>query len=150
MKRHLFLAAIIAGCGSAQPAVAADSREAVSDSGREAASQFPPLFDAELARARSFVDGMIEGGVVVPIPRDPGGGYTHEQHKRNYRAIHLSGQLFRITGELRYRDYARDLLLEYAQLYPTLGEHPEKHDQYSGRLFWQVLNEAMWLVHDSM
>jgi len=127
--------------------MAADSREAVSDSGREAASHFAPLYAAEIDRAKAFVDGMIESGVVVPVPRDPGGGYTHEQHKRNYRAIHQGGQLYRITGDAKYRDYVRALLLEYAELYPTLEDHPERHDQYSGRLFWQVLNEAMWLVH---
>jgi len=112
-----------------------------------AASSHAPLFETELANARNFVDGMIAEGVIVPVPKDPGGGYTHEQHKQNYRAIQLGGQLYRITGEAKYRDYVRDLLLAYADLYPTLGEHPAKANQYSGRLFWQVLNDAMWLVY---
>jgi len=107
----------------------------------------PPLYAAELERARSFVDGMMEQGLVVPVPKDPGGGYTHEQHKRNYRAIHLGGQLYRVTGDEKYRDYVRDLLLEYSELYPTLGDHPAKANQNVGRLFWQVLNDAMWVVH---
>ncbi len=93
------------------------------------------------------MDGMIAQGVIVPVPKDPGGGYTHEQHKRNYRAIYLAGQLYSLTGEREYADYARDLLLGYAALYPTLGEHPAKANQYSGRLFWQVLNDAVWLVY---
>ncbi len=107
----------------------------------------PPLYKAEMERAQEFVSGMIEQGVVVPVPKDPGGGYTHEQHKRNFRAIHLAGQLFRITGDVKYRDYVRDNLLAYADLYPTLGDHPAKANQNVGRLFWQVLNDAMWLVH---
>lgn len=107
----------------------------------------PPLYAQELARARAFVDEAMQSGVVVPVPKDPGGGYTHEQHKRNYRAIYLAGQLYRITGERRYADHVRDLLLEYAELYPTLGEHPARSNQHSGRLFWQVLNDAVWLVH---
>ena len=112
-----------------------------------AAEALPPLYAQEMERARTFVDGMIEAGVVLPQPKDPGGGYTHEQHKRNYRAIYLAGQLFRITGEQRYRDYARDMLLGYAELYPTLEDHPARKNQNPGRIFWQVLNDAVWLVH---
>ncbi|MBX9896366.1 MAG: heparinase II/III family protein [Qipengyuania sp.] len=110
-------------------------------------SNLPPLYAAELENARSFVEGMLQAGVVVPVPTDPGGGYTHEQHKRNYRAIYLGGQLYRITGEKRYADYVRDVLLAYAELYPTLGDHPAASNQYTGRLFWQVLNDAVWLVN---
>lgn len=110
-------------------------------------SQLPPLYQAEMKRAETFVAGMMEQGVVVPVPKDPGGGYTHEQHKRNYRAMHLAGQLYRITGKDTYREYVRDMLLAYADLYPALGDHPAKANQNVGRLFWQVLNDAMWLVH---
>lgn len=120
---------------------------AATDHSNEAVQELPPLYAAELERVREFVDGMMAEGVVVPVPKDPGGGYTHEQHKRNFRAIYLGGQLFRITGEQRYGDYVRDMLLAYADLYPTLGDHPAKANQNVGRLFWQVLNDAMWLVH---
>ena len=112
-----------------------------------ASTGLPPLYAAGLERARGFGDGMMAGGVVVPVPKDPGGGYTHEQHKRNYRAIYLAGQLYRITGDTRYSDYTRDMLLVYATLYPTLGNHPAQRNQRPGRLFWQVLNDAVWLVH---
>jgi len=111
------------------------------------AQQYPPLFAAEMDMARSFVDGMIEAGVNVPVPRDPGGGYTHEQHKRNYRAMMLAGQLYQLGGEQQYFEFVRAMLLEYAELYPTLGDHPARANQNVGRLFWQVLNDAMWLVH---
>ncbi len=107
----------------------------------------PPLFSSEMELAEQFVSGMMEEGVVVPLPKDPGGGYTHEQHKRNFRAIYQGGQLYRVTGDGKYRDYVRDVLLAYAEIYPTLGEHPAKANQNVGRLFWQVLNDAMWMVH---
>src|SRR5690349_17732491 len=106
-----------------------------------------PLFAAELGRVRSEVDAMIRAGVNVPMPRDPGGGVTHEQHKRNYKAIQGAGTLFRITGERRYADFARDMLLAYADLYPRLGRHPAASNQVPGRLFWQSLNDSVWLVH---
>lgn len=110
-------------------------------------SELPPLYQAELDRAEQFVSGMMAGGIIVPQPKDPGGGYSHEQHKRNYRAMYLAGQLFQITGDQRYADYIRDMLLQYAELYPTLGDHPAAGGQAPGRLFWQVLNDAVWLVH---
>jgi len=86
-------------------------------------------------------------GVNVPTPRDPGGGYTHEQHKRNYQAIYNAGALYRLTGDKAYADFARDLLLEYAKLYPALGAHPAGRGQIPGRLFWQTLNDSVWLVY---
>lgn len=111
------------------------------------APDFPSLYQSEVDDAQSFLQVMMAAGVVVPVPKDPGGGYTHEQHKRNYRAIYLAGQLYRITGKQAYADYARDMLLAYADLYPTLEDHPAKANQNTGRLFWQVLNDAVWLVY---
>lgn len=133
--------------GAASSAVVAGPVESSLTESVAAAQQYAPLFKSELDRARSFVDQMMVAGAVVPVPKDPGGGYTHEQHKRNYKAIYEGGQLYRITGEQKYADYVRDILLAYAELYPTLGEHPaRKNSQGSGRIFWQVLNDAMWLV----
>ncbi len=113
----------------------------------EQQENFPPLFAAEMDRSREFVDSMVAAGINVPIPVDPGGGYSHEQHKRNYRAMMLAGQLYELTGEQDYFAFVRSMLLEYAELYPTLGDHPAQANQNVGRLFWQVLNDAMWLVH---
>ncbi|MFC4292391.1 alginate lyase family protein [Sphingorhabdus arenilitoris] len=105
------------------------------------------LFSCEQNRAEKFVAEMMADGIAVPVPKDPGGGYTHEQHKRNYKAMYQAGQLYRITGDIKYREYVRKMLLAYADLYPTLGDHPARSNQYSGRLFWQVLNDAVWLVY---
>ena len=34
------------------------------------------------------------------------------------------GALYLLTGEERYAGHARELLLAYADMYPSLGEHP--------------------------
>lgn len=107
----------------------------------------PPLFSAELARVKAQVDKAMRGPIEVPVPKDPGGGYTHEQHKRNYIALYGAGLLYRITGERSYADYARRMLLDYAKLYPTLGPHPAAANEAAGRLFWQSLNDSVWLVY---
>jgi len=105
-----------------------------------------PVFTKEQQRAERLVRSMIKAGIDVPVPKDKGGGYTHEQHKRNYQAIQAAGALYRLTGDKVYADYARDLLLGYAKLYPGLGAHPQGRGQIPGRLFWQTLNDSVWLV----
>lgn len=143
MIRKIFLSAAVVAISAAQPAWANDHQAGTASS----VTAIPPLYQAEMERAETFVADMMAQGIVMPVPKDPGGGYTHEQHKRNYRAMYLAGQLYRITGDPAYGDYVRDMLLAYAALYPTLGEHPAKANQNVGRLFWQVLNDAVWLVH---
>lgn len=162
MRRHAALvAALLVALGAAPAqgrAAAAQEQQQVAetapvlvraDEWRTMAEAGPrhPLFAKEQARAEAAVRAAMAEGVVVPRPRDPGGGYTHEQHKRNYLAIQNAGALYRLTGDRAYADYARDLLLEYARLYPTLGAHPAGRGEIPGRLFWQTLNDSVWLVH---
>lgn len=108
-----------------------------------------PLFVREQERAIASVRAAMKAGVNVPVPKDPGGGASHEQHKRNYQVIQAAGALYRLTGDRAYADYARDVLLAYARLYPTLGAHPAGRSQVPGRLFWQSLNDSVWLVYAS-
>jgi len=32
--------------------------------------------------------------LTIPVPKDPGGGYTHEQHKKNATLIYNAGQIY--------------------------------------------------------
>lgn len=105
-----------------------------------------PLFDAALADARKKVDRALAQPIDVPPPKDAA-GYTHERHKQNYSEMQLAGFFYQLTGEKRYADFVRDHLRRYAALYPTLGRHPAANKQSHGRIFWQSLNEAVWLVH---
>lgn len=104
-------------------------------------------FGKSLAETQAKVDRYFESTPDVPVPVDPGGGYTHEKHKQNGIAIHDAGILYQLTGNAKYAAHARDLLLAYAKLYPTLGRHPVERSSNPGRLFWQSLNEAVWLVY---
>ncbi len=106
-----------------------------------------PVFAREQARMEKSLRSMMAAGIDVPMPKDKGGGRTHEQHKRNYQALLAAGTLYRLTGDRAYVDYARDMLLAYAALYPQLGPHPEGRGQIPGRVFWQVLNDSVWLVN---
>ena len=100
-----------------------------------------------LEQLTTKVDSMVAEAIVVPLPEDAGGGYTHEQHKRNYLSMYNAALLFQLTDNSKYQQYVTTMLLEYAKLYPTLGLHPKQKEQTPGKLFWQSLNEAMWLVY---
>lgn len=106
-----------------------------------------PLFDKAFAEAKARVERGVREGVIVPVPKDPGGGYTHERHKENYKLIHDAGVLYQLTGDERYLVHARALLLAYADIYNGLPLHPARKNQAPGKLFWQSLNESVWLVY---
>ena len=108
-----------------------------------------PIFDKSLASAKKEVDQEIALGIDVPIPKDMAGGYTHERHKQNFFILQKAGALFQITGEEKYAIYVRDMLLVYAELYPTLEIHPQTRSYARGKIFWQCLNDANWLVYVS-
>ncbi len=105
-----------------------------------------PLAAQALERARREIAPYLRELPDVPAPRDPGGGYTHERHKDNYRIIREAGALYAITGERAYANLVRDILMRYAALYPGLGPHPVTASRSRGRLFWQSLNDSVWLV----
>ncbi len=108
-----------------------------------------PLFDSSLAVAKQEVDAAMEKGIQVPIPKDMAGGYTHTQHKLNYTILHKAGVIFQLTGEEKYAQYTRDVLMKYAEMYPSLPRHPQERSYSRGKIFWQCLNDANWLVHMS-
>ncbi|WHF51488.1 heparinase II/III family protein [Chryseobacterium gotjawalense] len=108
-----------------------------------------PLFDQTLATVKAEVDSEILHGIDVPIPKDYSGGYTHERHKKNFFIMQKAGVLYQITEEEKYAEYVKDMLLQYAEMYPTLPLHPQTRSYTRGKLFWQCLNDANWLVYTS-
>ncbi len=108
-----------------------------------------PMFDQVVATTKAEVDAEIEIGIKVPIPKDMAGGYTHERHKKNWFILQKAGNLYQITGEEKYAEYIRQNLLAYAKMFPTLPKHPTDRSYATGKIFWQCLNDANWLVYVS-
>jgi oligo-alginate lyase len=104
------------------------------------------LFDQALAEAKARLENALSRPQVVPVPLDAAGA-THERHKQNYQEMHLAGFLYQVTGDARYAGFVKAMLEKYAVLYPTLSKHPAATNKSYGRLFWQSLNETVWLVH---
>lgn len=142
--KNLLLAAVasslLASCGQA---ALTGNHEA----GSAAQSVQTQGFDQFLAASAETVDARMALGLNVPTPKDAGGGYTHEVHKLNAKTIYQAGQLYAQTGDVRFAEYAADLMLAYAAVYPSWGLHPAKKEQSPGRMFWQNLNESWWLLH---
>ncbi|MBC3765809.1 heparinase II/III domain-containing protein [Neptunicella marina] len=114
-----------------------------------AAIQQPGRFSDAFHKMQTRVDKEIAQPIRVPVPKDGGGGYTHERHKKNYQQMYNAGVMYQLTQQAKYADFVRDMLLAYADLYPTIGLHPKRKvkAQNPGKLFWQSLNESVWLVY---
>ncbi|WP_300379075.1 heparinase II/III family protein [Henriciella sp.] len=142
------VAALLLGASTLSACTEGTATGQTSSTRTEASAPAPaPLFNATIEKLRQQIDTRMADGVPVPVPADAGGGYTHEQHKLNGTTIYNAGMLYRVTGEQKYRDFATDILLDYAELYPTLDLHPQVRPSTPSRLFWQGLNEAVWLVY---
>ena len=108
-----------------------------------------PLFDVTLKKVKAEVDAEIYSGINTPIPKDYSGGYTHEQHKRNFFFAQKAGALFQILRDEKYAIYVRDMLFQYEAMYKGLPLHPKTRSYARGKLFWQCLNDSNWLVYMS-
>ena len=80
-----------------------------------------PLFDKTYESVKSEVDEVLNNDIDVPVPLDPGGGYTHERHKQNYDLMYKAGILFSVTNDSKYANFIKTILDKYAKLYPTIG-----------------------------
>lgn len=107
------------------------------------------ILSNSLNQIKLEIDKKLNDTIDVPIPKDAGGGYTHEQHKRNYMAMYEAGILYQIYNDERYAKLVKNTLMKYASMYPTLPLHPVQKSAYRGKLFWQGLNECVWLVYTS-
>ena len=114
-----------------------------------AQTDYPALFDQTLAGTQVQVDKAMEQAFLVPTPKDMAGGYTHEVHKQNWKTLADAGALYRLTGEVKYAAFVRDALLQYAAVYSSWPTHPTARSYATGKLFWQCLNDANWLVYVS-
>ncbi|WP_299597251.1 alginate lyase family protein [uncultured Microbulbifer sp.] len=115
----------------------------------QGAVEKPGRFRSAFEASKSAVDRTLQTPIAVPVPADAGGGYTHEQHKKNYQLMYNAGVLYQITEDPKYAERVRDMLLAYADMYPELPLHPKRRPgaENPGKLFWQSLNEAVWLVY---
>lgn len=117
------------------------------DAVREGCATFP-LLQKSYQTVKTDADKALASPINVPIPADGGGGYTHEQHKKNYNNMLNSAVTYQISGDKKYADYVKNVLLSYASQYEKWPLHPKrKNEKDGGRIFWQSLNDFVWQVY---
>lgn len=106
-----------------------------------------PLLEASWKQVLKTADKAIRSGIQVPVPADDGGGQTHEQHRRNYLDMQACGYAYMMTGNAAYARFVQLMLEEYAAQYRSWGRHPKRKEDPGGKMFWQNLNDCVWMVY---
>lgn len=106
------------------------------------------LMGRSIAEEIATLEAYMPIGIEIP-GHGEAGGYEHNRHKQNYIHLDLAGRLYLITEDKRYLDYATNMLVEYATVYPTLTLNTSRDSNPPGRLFHQTLNENMWMLYAS-
>lgn len=119
-----------------------------------------PLLKKSWKKIKSDADKAILEAIEVPVPKEAGGGKSHEQHKKNYSTMLSCGIAYQISGDQKYAAYVEQMLLKYAAEYEKWPLHPKRKEGHQGgRIFWQSLNDFVWqvytiqsydLVHDAL
>ena len=143
---YLFLFIILSCSGNAQQHPSAFFTKAESVEVEAGINKYP-LLTKSFNDIKKEVDVYIGKDVDVPFPKDAAGGYTHDRHKNNYTLMFNSGVLYNLTSDEKYATLVKDMLLKYAVLNPTLKNHPQATSNFPGRLFWQALNDANWMLY---
>lgn len=69
-------------------------------------------------------------------------------HVHLHNRVYLTAcmYLYLVTGEVRYAEYIRDMMLDYASKYPTYMNHDTARGTgpWGGKMFGQSLDEAVW------
>ena len=124
------------------------TREGVA--GMKAARGTLPSFDRSADKLIADADEAVAREICLPVPKDGGGGYSHEMHKLNYYDMYNCGIAWQLTGQKKYAFKVRDILMAYVDFYPPLDFHPLGLSGNPGRIFWQTLNESVFLVHTAV
>ena len=102
-----------------------------------------PTFDKSLDRLIADADKAVAREICLPVPRDGGGGYSHEMHKLNYYDMYNCGIAWQLTGDRKYAEKVKKILFAYVDFYPTLDFHPLGLSSNPGRIFWQTLCDQL-------
>lgn len=117
---------------------------------------------AAYASVKSGADALFDPAFAIP---SEGGGYYHDVTGRSgsadvsslhyaiARGAHYAGIVYKLTGERRYAEKARAILLEYADKYlkyplrDKYGNAAKAPMANTARVLSQPMNEARWVVY---
>src|SRR5688572_33052651 len=61
-----------------------------------------PLLKLTYESVKAEVDIALTQPIQVPVPKDLAGGYSHEQHKKNYLTLQKAGVIYQLTSDEKY------------------------------------------------
>jgi len=106
----------------------------------------------ELARLKAAMDTRISQPLGVPEPgKNEATKEGRRAHAANSSVIAELGTVYALTGDPKYAEYCRQMLVAYAKGYRTY-QHPEGwtkrsyRSAFDGRLTGQFLEDGFWLV----
>ncbi|MCK8067055.1 heparinase II/III family protein [Cobetia sp. 1CM21F] len=109
--------------------------------------------DSSLGRSLKVLEQQVAAsiarGVVVP-GQGEAGSFEHNTHKENARLIEGAALLGRLNDDEAALAHARELLESYAAYYREMPFQVARNTNPPGKLFHQILNEHIWLLHASL
>ena len=105
-----------------------------------------------LAKTIALADGMLEQKLDFPDPNGPGAQLKDRSDdlakKHDYLAkiAGTTGVVYAVTGEKKYAQKAREVLVGYGKLYEQYPMHKGVNASDQAKVFAQRLSEAMWLI----
>lgn len=114
---------------------------------RTAKSGQAPMFDVSLRKCISLADSAVALGTDVQFPKEATGEGTSALYDFYQEALKSCSTAWQMTGEKKYLEWTRNLLLSCSAIYPKLGWHPESHRSGEpGRLYYQMLDDCEFSV----
>jgi hypothetical protein len=105
-----------------------------------------PLFKQTVEKQISIADNAMKNALEIPKPAGKGGSYSHTMHSNNAINFQACATAYQLTGNKKYAVFVRDGLIAYSKKYSTFGKHPDCTPNFAGVLFFQELNESVWMV----
>lgn len=105
-----------------------------------------PLFKNAVDLQVSIADNALKDVLEIPKPAGKGGSYSHTVHSNNAISFQACAAVYQLTNNKKYAAYVRDGLISYSKKYSTFGKHPNCTPNFAGVLFFQELNESVWMV----
>jgi hypothetical protein len=111
-----------------------------------------PGLQAEFARLTKEMDRRIAQPPGVPEPRsEPWSRNEYRTHAANARTLSDLGTLYALTGDAKYGEFCRKMLVAYAKYYPryphVAGWTERRYrSAQDGRLTGQFLDDGCWLI----
>lgn len=105
-----------------------------------------------LAKFLGLAGGLLAAAPDFPDPKGPlgqlkdRGDDVAKRHGRLANGCGSLGMAYALTGERKYAERVREILVGYAQRYPDYPEHGGANKNDTGKVMGQRLSEAMWLI----